>query len=95
MQETLSGAPETSNENSSTTDDIRKELIALAEDGDIDKSVACIKKASAKVINKLHHDVLRTRTAKVHAPVTDKIISNFADLLGGLDAIESPEELCK
>ena len=66
----------------------------LAADGDLDKSVAYIK-ASQKVINKLYTEYERKRMQKVNEFLTDLLISKFANTLGGLDAIESPEELTK
>ena len=65
----------------------------LAEDGDLDKSVAYIKKASQKVINKLYTEYERKRMQKANVFLTDLLISKFANTLGGLDAIESLEEL--
>ena len=65
----------------------------LAEDGDLDKSVAYIKKASQKVIDKLYTEYERKRMQKANEFLTDLLISKFSNTLGGLDAIESPEEL--
>ena len=73
----------------------RDELLKLAEDGDLDKSVNYIKKASQKVINKLYTEYERKRMQKANEFLTDLLISRFANTLGGLDAIESPEELTK
>ena len=70
----------------------RDELLKLAEDGDLDKSVDYIKKASHKVINKLYTEYERKIMQKVNEFQTD-LISKFANTLGGLDAIESPDEL--
>ena len=67
----------------------------MAEDGDLDKSVAYIKKASQKVINKLYTEYERKRMQKANEFLTDLMISKFAHTLGGLDAIESPEALTK
>ena len=67
----------------------------LAEDGDLDKSVNYIKKASQKVINKLYTEYERKRMQKANEFLTDLLISRFTNTLGGLDAIESPEELTK
>ena len=71
----------------------RDELLKLEEDGELDKSVAYIKKASQKVINKLYTEYERKRMQKANEFLTDLLISKFANTLGGLDAIESPEEL--
>ena len=72
----------------------RDELLKLAEDGNLDKSVAYTK-ASHKVINKLYTEYERKRMQRANEFITDILISKFADTLGGLDAIESPEELKK
>lgn len=69
------------------------ELIRLSEDGDIDQSVKYLKKASAKVINKLYQDFESKRLEKANSFLTDMLISKFASVLGGLDAIASEEEL--
>ena len=71
----------------------RDELLKLAEDGDLDKSVAYIKKASHKVINKLYTEYERKRMQKANEFLTDPLISKFANTLGGIDGIESPDEL--
>ena len=73
----------------------RETLIRLAEDGYLDKSVVYIKKASKKAIDKLYTEYERKRMRKANEFITDSIISKFAGVLGGLDAIESPEELFK
>ena len=73
----------------------RDKLLKLAEDGDLDKSVAYIKKASQKVINKLYTEYEHKRMQKANEFLTDLIISKFANTSGGLDAIKSPEELTK
>ena len=67
----------------------------MAEDGDLDKSVAYIKKASQKVINKLYTEYERKRMQKANEFLTDLLISRFTNTLGGFDAIESPEGLTK
>ena len=71
----------------------RDELLKFAEDGNLDKSVAYIKKASHKIINKLYTEYERNRMQKANEFITDLLISEFSNTLGGLDAIESPEEL--
>ena len=70
------------------------ELLKLA-DGDLDKSVAYIKKASQKVVNKLYTEFERKRMQKANVFINDMVISKFCSTLGGFDAIESPEELYK
>ena len=71
----------------------RDALLKLSEDGDLDKSVAYIKKASHKVINKLYIEYERKRMQRANEFITDLLISKFANTLGGLDATESLEEL--
>ena len=71
----------------------RNELLKLAEGGEMDKSVAYIKKASDKVIDKLYTEYERKRMQKANEFLTDMLISKFRNTLGGLDAIESPDEL--
>ena len=71
----------------------RDQLLKLAEDGDLDKSVAYIKKASQKIIDKLYSEYERRRTQKANEFLTDLLISKFASTLGGLGAIEDPEVL--
>ena len=78
-----------------TSDNKRETLIRLAEGGDIDKPVAYIKKASKKIIDKLHEEHERKQLRRTNEFITDAIISKFSDTLGGLDAIESSEELTK
>ena len=70
-------------------------LLKLAEDGDLDKSVAYLKKVSHKAINKLYTNYERKRMHKANEFLTDLLISRFSNTLGGLDAIESPEKLTK
>ena len=65
----------------------------LAEDGELDKSVAYIKKASKKIIDKLYSEYERKRAQKANEFLTDLLISKFAQSLGGLDAISQPDEL--
>ena len=74
-------------------DNKRDELLKLAEDGDLDKSISYIKKASQKVIDKLYTEYERRRMQKVNGFLSDLLISKFSALLGGFDAIEDPELL--
>ena len=71
----------------------REELIRLSEDGQIDKSVASIRKANKKTIEKIYNKYERDRMEKANIFLTDLIISKYAKLLGGFDAIENPEVL--
>ena len=86
--------PKKPTENTSDTVEKKRDvLLKLAEDGDLDKSVAHIKKASQKVINKLYTEYECKRMQKANEFLTDLVISRFFKTLGGLDAIESPEAL--
>ena len=73
----------------------RDELLTLAENGDLDKSIAYIKKASKKVINKIHAEYQRKSMEDAYDFLTDLSISLIAKSLGGFDAIESPDVLFK
>ena len=78
------------------TDDnskIRDELLKLAEEGELDKSVLYIKKASQKIIDKLYSEYERKCMQKANEFLTDLFISKFSSTLGGLDVIEAPESL--
>ena len=72
-----------------------EELIRLSEDGEISQSVQNLKKASDKVILKIHAEYEVKQAEKANVFLTDLLISKFADLLGGVDAIESSDELEK
>ena len=71
----------------------RDELLKLAQDGELDKSVAYIKKASTKIIEKLYIEYERKRMVRANEFLTDVVISKFSDVLGGFDAIEDSEVL--
>ena len=71
----------------------REELIKFAKDGQINRNVKTIKKASNKVIERYYNKYERKRMQKANEFLTDQLISKFADTLGGLDAIESPDVL--
>lgn len=94
-------APEespTASANDNNTDNIdkkRAELIKSSEDGEIENTVKYVKKASAKVIERLYAELEAKRLERANAFLTDMLLSKYADLLGGLDAIESSEELAK
>ena len=82
--------PETNNEESNKK---RDELLKLAEDGEIERSVSYIQKASQKVINKIYSEYERKRLENANEFFTHLLISKFSSTLGGLDAIDSPEIL--
>lgn len=76
-----------------TVDEKRAELIRLSEDGEIGQSVKYIRKASEKVINKIQLEYKSRRLERANVFLTDLIISKFSGLLGGLDSVESSDEL--
>ena len=71
----------------------REELIKLSEDGQFDRDVKAIKKASNKTIERYYNEYERKKMQKANEFLTDQLISKFADALRGLDAIESPDVL--
>ena len=73
----------------------RNELLQLSEDGEIPQSVAQLKKSSGKQVLKIYAEYEKQQTEKANAFLTDLLISKFSDLLGGLEAIESSDELEK
>ena len=73
----------------------RGELLQLSEDGEIKQSVSQLKKASGKVILRIYAEYERMQPEKANVFLTDLLISKFADLLGGLEAIESADALEK
>ena len=88
----------TSTPNNNVNEDVEKkraELIKLSEDEEIEQSVKVIRKASEKTINKIYAEYEAKQADKANSFLADMIISKFSDLLGGLDAIESSEELDK
>ena len=72
-----------------------EELIRLSEDGEISQLVQNLKKVSDKIILKIYNEYEIKQAEKANVFLTDLLISKFADLLGGLEAIESSEELEK
>lgn len=73
----------------------RKELLLLSSDGEVSKSVAFINKASARSIEKLYAEYEAKRLEKNAEFLCDMLISKFSMVLGGLDAIEKPDEMEK
>ena len=70
-------------------------MIRLSQDGDISQSVKYLKKCSAKVLSKIYQQVEERRMGKANEFLTDVAILKFSGFLGGLDAIESEQELSK
>ena len=77
----------------SDLDRMRLELIKLSENGEIDQSIKHIEKASSKVISKLYKEYEDKRMQKANEFLTDLFISKFSKLMGGLDAIDSVENM--
>ena len=70
-------------------------MVKATEDGEIEQSPKVIKKASAKTIEKLYTELTALHMERANCFLTDLLLSKYADLLGGLDAIESSEKLAK
>ena len=90
--------PSTSSPIDNVNEDVerkRAELIKVSEDGEIEQFVKVIIKASKKTINKIYAEYEAKQADKAKSFLTDMLISRFSDLLGGLDPIESSEELGK
>jgi hypothetical protein len=71
----------------------REKLEALACEGIIDKTQAFIRKANKKIIEKLYDDYEAQRLGKASDFMTILIISKFASILRGIDAVESADKL--
>ena len=96
--EEIPTTPEHTNNKSNEEEEVSRkcgELLQLSEDGEIKQSVAYLKKASNKQIVKIYAEYERLQAEKANVFLTDLLISKFSDLLGGLDAIESSDELEK
>ena len=86
---------ETANETNETetADHTRIRMIQLAEAGEISQSVKYIKKASDKVISKLHAEYLMIEQDKNNAILSDVLITKFSELMGMLQTVPSGELL--
>ena len=82
---------ETANENEA--DHTRMRMVQLAEAGEISQSVKYIKKASDKVISKLHAEYLMIEQDKNNAILSDVLITKFSELMGMLQTVPSGELL--
>ena len=82
---------ETANENEA--DHTRMRMVQLAEAGEISQSVKYIKKASDKVISKLHAEYLMIEQDKNNAILSDILITKFSELMGMLQTVPSGELL--
>ena len=74
---------------------ISVKLLRLSQCGEVDYSISAIKKASSKRIDKIYSEYERKLMTKVNEFLTDLLISRFPSLLGGLDAVQSAEDLEK
>ena len=79
------GAPKTNIEEDvkQDSDTLRDELVKLADDGEIERSTAAIKKASEKTLRKWRAKVEKKRERKANEFLTDLLLSKFAGLRGG------------
>ena len=71
----------------------REKLDQLSREGMIDMSPAFIKKANKKLIEKLYSEYESERFGKASDFMTVLVISKFASVLGGIDAVESADKL--
>ena len=92
------GKPDTSKTNieedvKKDVDILREELLKLSDDGELERTPAAIKKASEKTLRKWHAEVEKKRERKANEFLTDLLLSKFAGVLGGLQAIEDEKVL--
>ena len=87
-EEVRNYAKEPKDDPKDNVDKQRAELVSLSEDGGIDQSVKYLKKASAKVLNKIYAEYKGKGLERANQFLKDLAISKFANLLGGLDAID-------
>ena len=72
----------------------RSELISWIKQGNkFSKTIKQPEKSSPNVIEKVYDEWMTERNEKASAALCDLVISKFALLLGGLDAIEDPNTL--
>ena len=80
-------------EQASEADHTRMRMVQLAEAGEISQSVKYIKKASDKVISKLHAEYLMIEQDKNNTILSDVLITKFSELMGMLQTVPSGELL--
>ena len=90
-EENIENENETANENEA--DHTRMRMVQLAEAREISQSVKYIKKASDKVISKLHAEYLMIEQDKNNAILSDVLITKFSELMGMLQTVPSGELL--
>ena len=71
----------------------RDDLLEGSRNGTVEKSEEYIRRAKKKVIEKMYAEEEAKRRRRADEFLTDFAISKLADLLGGLNAVEAPEEL--
>ena len=72
----------------------RSELISWIKQGNkLSKTIKQLEKSLPNVIEKVYDEWMTERNEKASAALCDLVISKFALLLGGLDAIEDPKTL--
>ena len=74
-------------------DHTRMRMVQLAEAGEISQSVKYIKKASDRVISKLHAEYLMIEQDKNNTILSDVLITKFSELMGMLQTVPSGELL--
>ena len=84
---------ENETETASEADHTRMRMIQLAEAGEISQSVKYIKKASDKVISKLHVEYLMIEQDKNNTILSDVLITKFSELMGMLQTVPSGDLL--
>ena len=86
---------ETANESCEAdhADHTKMRMVQLAEAGEISQSVKYIKKASDKVISKLHAEYLMIEQDKNNAILSDVLITKFSELMGMLQTVPSGDLL--
>ena len=74
----------------------RAELISWIKQGNkLGETIKQLEKSSPNVIGKVYDEWMTERNEKASAALCNLVISKFALLLGGLDAIEDPKTLEK
>ena len=77
----------------SPTNKKKEKLIALSNDGLIDKPANFIRKANKSVVDKMYDEYENQRMSCASDFVSTLIISKFALVLGSFNAVESAEKL--
>ena len=75
--------------------DLREELLLLAEKGEIKHSEKYIKKASQETLEKIKKDYDRKQLDVTNEYISEKLISNFSDLMKNLKFVDDAEKMEK